>query len=504
MSGFSESLRAGVDFCDDPEVLLAGLRAGKVGVWRWKLGSEQLQWSENLPEVHGLPPTAFDGTLSNFQDDIHPDDRDRVWSTIQHALETGEPYRTTYRCRPRPGVPTLWIEATGALEHGADGATYLTGTCTEVTQRVIADELLSRRLRQQQAIADLGSLALAEPDLQRVMDHAVAVACEQLDVPLAKILQLEPSEEQFLVRAGVGLNEGVVGKTRVPADAATQAGYTLLTNEAILVEDLARETRFRGHRLLHDHGVHGGMTILIAGTGERPFGVLGVHTNVVRQFDHADVDFLKAMANIIANAARQHAAGEQRTLLLREMAHRAGNMLQLVGSIANQTFVSGCDLPAAQRAFAERLSGLSRANTLLMRTGWRATGFDDLVRETLDPFAARLVLAGEAVTLPADLSFDLGLVLHELATNSVKYGTLGWSDGSISVTWSIEASGEGRRFVLDWNDPVGKDDAAESSGTGFGSKLLHGLVERKWGGEIAIATDAGYRFTCSIPLAERS
>lgn len=65
--------------------------------------------------------------------------------------------------------------------------------------------------------------------------------------------------------------------------------------------------------------------------------------------------------------------------------------------------------------------------------------------------------------------------------------------------------GQGRRhFVLDWNDPGGKDDVPESTGTGFGSKLLNSLVERKWGGGIVLAADAGYRFTCSIPLTERT
>src|SRR5690606_36387269 len=106
-----------------------GLLLGGAGIWRWKIDSDELQWTRNLPDIHQLPEGAFDGTLSSFQRDLHPDDAADVWRQITASIETGAPYRTAYRTAPRPGQKELWIETSGGVATGADGARYLTGVC---------------------------------------------------------------------------------------------------------------------------------------------------------------------------------------------------------------------------------------------------------------------------------------------------------------------------------------------------------------------------------------
>src|SRR5690606_30414611 len=97
----------------DADVLLEGLRLGRVGVWRWKVGTDVVEWTENLESVHRLPPGAFDGTLASFRNDLHPDDAEAVWRAIRHSLETGKPYYVRYRAAPRAGRDAPWLEANG-------------------------------------------------------------------------------------------------------------------------------------------------------------------------------------------------------------------------------------------------------------------------------------------------------------------------------------------------------------------------------------------------------
>ena len=105
------------------------------------------------------------------------------------------------------------------------------------------------RARQQEAVAKLGLFALETVDLQRILQRAVEVVVETLGVDLAKILELVDEGRSLILRAGVGWNEGVAGRALVDAGRDSQAGYTLLAAEPVVVEDLRAETRFRGAML---------------------------------------------------------------------------------------------------------------------------------------------------------------------------------------------------------------------------------------------------------------
>jgi PAS domain S-box-containing protein len=179
-------------------------------------------------------------------------------------------------------------------------------------------ELLSREgrlrelARQQAAVAELGTRALGTYDLQSLMDEAVASLAEVLRVEYAKVLEHLPGGERLLLRSGVGWEEGLVGRATVGAGRDSQAGYTLLSEEPVVVEDLGSEARFAGPSLLRDHAVVSGMSVVIRGR-KQPFGVLGAHTKQPRTFTADDVNFLSAIANVLAAAIeRESAAAELR------------------------------------------------------------------------------------------------------------------------------------------------------------------------------------------------
>ncbi len=178
---------------------------------------------------------------------------------------------------------------------------FASGQIAAVIERKRSEESLAARERQNAVMAELGRKALSGATLDELLGAAVSQVAEALEVDFAEVLELQPESDSFLLRAGVGWKEGTVGVARVGAGADSQAGYTLVRNEAVIVEDLAAETRFHGPDLLLDHGVASGVCVPIPGP-KRPFGVLGVHTTLKRAFTSDDAHFLQGVAGLLAEA----------------------------------------------------------------------------------------------------------------------------------------------------------------------------------------------------------
>ena len=154
-----------------------------------------------------------------------------------------------------------------------------------------------RQARQQEAVAELGKRALSTTTgIQDLLRQAVEFVVGVLDVEYSEVLELLPSSEELVLRTGVGWKEDLVEQTTVGTGRDSHAGYTLLTNEPVIIEDLRSETRFSGSPLLLEHGVIGGMSVIIR-TGDPPFGVLGAYAKQRRVFTEDELYFLRAVAN---------------------------------------------------------------------------------------------------------------------------------------------------------------------------------------------------------------
>ncbi len=179
----------------------------------------------------------------------------------------------------------------------------------------------------QRVVAELGQKALEIDDIDQLMHDASVVVAETLDVDYCKVLELLPSGEEVLLRQGIGWHEGVVGSATAPTDRDSQAGYTLLTEDPVIVDDLRTEGRFSGPELLTSHDVVSGMSVLI-GSVEAPWGVLGAHSTERREFTEDDAAFVQNVANILAAAieAEQTHRRLERTLDLFEKTERTADV----------------------------------------------------------------------------------------------------------------------------------------------------------------------------------
>lgn len=172
------------------------------------------------------------------------------------------------------------------------------------------DEKTRERVRQQEAIADIGRQAVGGAALSELLRMVTELVAEILGVEFCKVLELLPGKDALLLRAGVGWQEGLVGQVTVSAGTNSQAGYTLLCKEPVIVNDLRTEERFNGPPLLRDHGVVSGMSVII-GRSDRPFGVLGAHTAKARVFSRDDIHFLQAAANVLSQVIEHNRALEE-------------------------------------------------------------------------------------------------------------------------------------------------------------------------------------------------
>ena len=179
----------------------------------------------------------------------------------------------------------------------------------DISERARIQSEVETRARQQAAVAELSRRALAVVDLRVLMNEACMVVSQTLGTEFCKVLQLLPDGEAFLLVAGVGWKEGLVGNATVPVGADSQAGYTMLTGKAVIVEHLSRETRFSGPALLREHGIVSGMSVIIPGV-DRRFGVLGTHTVRPRSFTDDDIRFLEAVGTVLCEAIERSRSEE--------------------------------------------------------------------------------------------------------------------------------------------------------------------------------------------------
>jgi PAS domain S-box-containing protein len=470
-------------FFPDPTLICIALEAGQIGIWSWDIASRRATWSTNIEEICGLAAGALDGTKMVPDHGIHPEDRPAVIAAIQEALQTRNPRRVRYRLLPKPGTEERWIEtlATVVVHDGAP--VKLLGICHDVSDRARLHEELRNRASQQEAVARLGAQALTELGLQRFLDDCVKTIADTLDVELVKILELVPGDAELLLRAGVGWKPGLVGTALVSTDRNSQAGYTLAAGGPVIVENLAKETRFEGHPILHQNGVVSGLTIPIAGRDGRTYGVLGTHATRARTFSENDVSFLAAVANMIAGAIQRRQLDQRHELMIRELRHRSGNLFAQLLALFSQTAKNSKNIAELVPKFEARVLALANAHRLITESGWRSASLTEILNPLLAPYLDRITLTGPDVFLEPDPTFGLSAAVHELATNASKYGSLSVRPGRVEVSWSVERTEQGLTLLFDWKERNGPPHKRNRR-PGFGSKLIHMVIERQLNGHV--------------------
>jgi two-component sensor histidine kinase len=366
--------------------------------------------------------------------------------------------------------------------------------------------------------AELGVLALQGATFDELLNQTVRLTAEGMEAEFCKILEYIPADRRFLVRAGVGWHEGIVGTATVGADLESPSGFALRTGKPVVSNHLENEQRFRTPELLVQHGIRRAMNVILQGDGA-PYGVLEVDSRSEGEFSAHDIAFLQGAANILGMAIERQryerqlkASLDRHQFLLKEINHRVKNSLQVVTGMLHLQASSANDekLSAHLAEASNRISTIGRAYERLAY-GADVESIDlgvymqEVCRDAVGTTShCKLDFdAAPGIRLDADRAIPIALIANELVTNAAKYA---YPDRSHGQIWVRLARGDANTILFSVRDSgIGfprEFDPTKSKGLGMRvvtvfAKQLDGSITRHSGGD-------GTEFTLLVPLDHRS
>ena len=370
------------------------------------------------------------------------------------------------------------------------------------------------RIRQQEILAELGVLALQGTPFPELLTKTASLTAEGLEAEFCKVLEYQRKEARFLVTAGVGWGNDVIGVATVGADIESPAGYALITGKPVISNHLEIEERFRTPELLVKHGIRRAMNVILQGDGS-PYGVLEVDSRSEGEFSINDISFLQGAANILGMAIeRQRIEANLRTaldryqLLLKEVNHRVNNSLALVASMLHlQAATVEDDVKAHLDEASHRITAIARAHQRLYQTEmFERIELGPYLEDICQSFSQSMpdcllhVSIAAGIEVPPDQAIPVALFVNELVTNSAKYG----HPNSKCEVWIEVVRADAKISVSVRDKGIGLPPNFEStSRKGLGMRLINAFTAQLCGKLEIRRHDPGVEFVLAFPIVAK-
>jgi two-component sensor histidine kinase len=190
-----------------------------------------------------------------------------------------------------------------------------------------------------------------------------------------------------------------------------------------------------------------------------------------------------------------------------ELQHRVRNMLTVIRSVFSQTVDISGDLEEVADHFKGRLDALARTQVIVTRSAAGTVDLGDLIRDELLSVGAsegdKLQISGPDVMLSSKTAESIGLAIHELTTNAIKYGALKVPNATLSIAWTTNISEGGAiRLNLTWTEQGVPAVPTKPAREGFGRELIEEALPYRLGAETKLEfLGGGVRCTISVPIA---
>lgn len=232
----------------------------------------------------------------------------------------------------------------------------------------------------------------------------------------------------------------------------------------------------------------------LAAAGGEPVERYWTATNSPILDPHGEVTHIVSASQDVTGEVQERRSEQARTLLMREVDHRARNALMLVQSLVRLS--SATSLEEFRTILDGRIASLARAQTSLAARKWEGAVLGDIVHATVGGLlgGADVRIAGPPLVLAASQVQATTMLLHELATNAVKHGSLSQPGGALEIVWSV--AGDDPVATLQWIEHGAAVTAPER--TGFGARLVQQLVRQLEGEFAANWSSEGLRATLTF------
>lgn len=207
------------------------------------------------------------------------------------------------------------------------------------------------------------------------------------------------------------------------------------------------------------------------------------------------------LASLLTDVTDRKGAEEQQDFLNKEMSHRLKNTLAMVQAIASQT-LRGVENRQFVEAFESRLHTLGSAHEILYKKAWQSASLDAVIASSLDMIGMsdRVDADGPSLEIGPRAVMATSLLIHELATNALKYGALSNDAGRVTINWRVEGEKSEEVLTLVWREQDGPP-VREPDSKGFGSKLIRmGLIGT--GGVQVRYEQSGFEAVMTAPLVQ--
>ena len=438
--------------------------AGRIGTFEVEIATGRMIVSDEMCRVFGLSVQA-EYMTADFEALVVHDDR-AVASSDETRRAGVAPLDVSYRIRRADDGRVRWLTRRSQIVNDAAGK----------PSRMFGAIYDSTDIRTGQAL--LGSLLQAGDAFRQASTSAEVVAiagdvlARVLQVDRAGYARIDLEAQRFDVEADWA-GEGMA--SMAGAHAFSVYGATarkLMSGEGIVVPDLTEADWLAEEAAAHVATGTRAMLIFPVMVGGRPVGALFANDANPRQWAQGEIAFIRSLADRTHQAIARVDAEEQQRMLNHELSHRLKNTLAIVQAIADQTIRHSADADA-MAAFRERLRALGVAHDVLMNQSWRSARMQRLAEHALELHAdaARTRIGGPHVQLGPRAALSLSLLLHELATNALKYGALSTRTGLVALDWRIETAGADATLHVTWQESGGPA-VTHPARTGFGSRLI--------------------------------
>ncbi|MBP0483181.1 GAF domain-containing protein [Sagittula salina] len=349
----------------------------------------------------------------------------------------------------------------------------------------------------------LEMLGVMEDTTDPAHERSVRLAGRILQAPVSLVSYVDTERQFFKAQTGLC---GPASEARGTPLTHSFCQYVASTGEPLMVNDAREDPLLADNGAVHDLNVVAYLGVPVrAPTGE-VLGSFCVIDDSPRTWTQQDLDALNDLVAMLeAELALRHTVNE-REIVLQEMNHRIRNLFSLINGMVRIDRRSASSAEALADSIARRLEALSAAHQMIVPVvdAQRHLGIHaelrDLLEKLLLPYKSggRLTLSGDKVNIGPKSVVYMTLAIHEIATNSAKYGALSVSDGRLDIRWWTK-DGD---LMLDWVETGHSWGETEVRGTGFGSRLLTISLEGQLEGALTTeAAEDSYRHRMRLPLA---